>query len=677
MSRRRRLTWVLDWLLLFLIAAALIRPLFKVKYMDKWYSIESTFISDARFLKDHWPHPRWQPFWYTGTRFDFVYPPALRYGTAALARYYPGMLPVRAYHIYVAFFYCFGIAGVYLFVRIASGSRGAAWLAALATALLSPTFLFLASNRGDSLHLMPWRLSVLVHYGEGPHITALAWMPYALAFAWRALEARRPVWLALAALAGALVVSHNFYGATALAMLSGIQVWSLYITRLDARIWLRAGGIAALAYGLTAFWLAPTYVTITLQNMQFVSEAGNLWSRWVALGVVALVVLLSNNWFRGRADQAYTVFLFGALLWFTVNILGHYALNFRVVGEPTRLVPELDLVYVLAAAEALRRFWSWNWRLPILAKATAAAVTIAAFSTSLGYVRNAWGYYQKEENVETRVEYRLQDWMASHHPNYQTMVSGSVRFWWNAWHDLSQLGGGSEQGLLNPLPVPPQWEILQGEDVELSILWLQALGADAIVVNMPNSDEHYHDYLRPEKFVGRLAVLHDDGRGNVIYKVPRRYAGPGRLVETAKLNALPPQPSNTREGLQALVDVIEKGPEAPVDTNWESPDVLRIRARVEQGQSIFLQVSHDTPWRATSAGRRLPADKSVLGFMRIDAPPGEHDITLVHDLPLENVLGRVLTLLSLALLIRLAWQSYRDARAMPSRTVPGDLRSAS
>ena len=52
---------LLDFFLVFLFTAALIRPYFKVKFTDKWGSIESTFIADARFLSDHWPHPQWQP----------------------------------------------------------------------------------------------------------------------------------------------------------------------------------------------------------------------------------------------------------------------------------------------------------------------------------------------------------------------------------------------------------------------------------------------------------------------------------------------------------------------------------------------------------------------------------------------------------------------------------------
>ena len=46
LSRRKEI--LLDFFLVFLFAAILIRPYFKAKYTDKWASIESTFIADAR-----------------------------------------------------------------------------------------------------------------------------------------------------------------------------------------------------------------------------------------------------------------------------------------------------------------------------------------------------------------------------------------------------------------------------------------------------------------------------------------------------------------------------------------------------------------------------------------------------------------------------------------------------
>ena len=55
-------------------------------------------------------------------RFDYIYPPAIRYGTAITAMV-TDVSPARAYHIYTAGIYCLGIAGVYAFVRLVGNSR--------------------------------------------------------------------------------------------------------------------------------------------------------------------------------------------------------------------------------------------------------------------------------------------------------------------------------------------------------------------------------------------------------------------------------------------------------------------------------------------------------------------------------------------------------------------------
>ena len=42
-----------------MLTAVPILPLFKAKYLAAWGSIENTFIAQARFLIDDWPHPQW------------------------------------------------------------------------------------------------------------------------------------------------------------------------------------------------------------------------------------------------------------------------------------------------------------------------------------------------------------------------------------------------------------------------------------------------------------------------------------------------------------------------------------------------------------------------------------------------------------------------------------------
>jgi hypothetical protein len=679
LSRRREI--LLDCFLLFVCTAVLVGPYFKVKYTDKWNSIESTFISDARFLAAHWPHPQWQPLWYTGTRFDYIYPPALRYGTAAISKV-TGFWPVKAYHFYTIFFYCVGIAGVYLLIRAGSRSRGAAWLGAAATALMSPSFLFLKDMRLDSGPLVPERLGVLIRYGEGPHMTALALIPIALAFTWLALENRRPAWVALAAIFSAAVVSNNFYGATSLAMFYAIVLWSFWVTRRSFRMALPAIAIPALAYGLTAFWLVPSYFRITVRNMKYVSEPPNAWSFGVAAVVAAAFAFASFRLARNRPERTWAVFVAGCVVFFSLDVLGHYYFNFRVAGEPGRLVPELDMVLILGVLAVVE----WLWRRPVGAErvvavivevrgrpyriasvgqapqVVAAIVVLAAFATTTGYIRIARNMLPLWPNYTARVEYRITDWLWKNMPDARVFPSGSVRFWFDAWHDLAQLGGGSEQGLLNTATQEAQWEIMAGHNSQAAILWLQAMGVDVMYVPGPTSEDTYKDIQHPERFAGVTPLLYDDGQGNALYRIPRRYPARARVVETARLEARKkPRFNDDLEYLRAYVDVVENGPDSPVTLEREGTDAMLLRTKLSPGQAILVQETYDPAWQAWSNGQRLPLHADAMGFMVVGAPPGEDQIRLAFVMPFENRVGWVLTGISLLLLGLLA------ADAMPLR----------
>jgi hypothetical protein len=650
---------LLDFFLVFLFTAILIRPYFKAKYTDKWASIESTFISDARFLMEHWPHPQWQPLWYGGTRFDYVYPPALRYGTAIISKV-TGFWPVKAYHFYTAFFYALGIAGVYLLMRIGSGSRGCAWLGALATALMSPIFLFMPRYRGDAWMLQPQRLGVLVKYGEGPHMTALALIPIALAFAWIALE-KRALWaVALSALFSAAVVSNNFYGATALAVFYPILVWSFWITRQDRRILLPAIVIPVLAYGLTAFWLVPSYFKVTAENMKYVSEHGTTWSIWVALVVAVAFAVVTDKLARGNTGRTWEVFVAGSVVFFSLNVLGNHYFNFRISGEPSRLLPELDMIYIMAVVLLLR----WMWSRPnIVLNGVAVAIVVASFATTLGYIRHAWHMFPLWPDYQNRVEYKITDWIWKNMPDSRILSSGSVRFWYDAWHDLNEIGGGSDQGILNGRVEPAQWETNLGPAARPSILWMQSMGVDGIYVSDARSQEVFKDFTFPKKFEGALPAAFDDGQGNVIYRVPRRYLPRVRVVDTAQFNAAKvPRFNDDVDYLQQYVDAIEKGPDAPGTLVRQGTDAMRAHVAVQPGQSVVVQESFDPAWHAWSDGKPVPIRKDVMGFMVLDPPPGDREIDLAFLTPLENQVGRVVTVLSLLAIAALAWMGIRAER---------------
>ena len=652
MKLRRQI--LLDCLLLFLCAATLVRPYFINKYTDQWASIESTFISDARFLMAHWPHPEWQPLWYGGTRFDYIYPPALRYGTAIVSMA-TGFWPVKAYHFYTMFFYCLGIVGAYFLMRAAGRARGFAFLGAAATALMSPALLFMKDMRLDSQRLVPVRLTVLLRYGEGPHIAALALIPFALAFTWLALDRRRPAWVALAAISCAAVVATNFYGATSLAMFYAILVWSFWVTRRDSKFAPIAIAIPIplLAYGLTAFWLVPSYLRITAHNMQYLPGHGTMWSLWVAIVVAVAFGVAAGRWALNRPQRTWAVFAIGCVLFFSLDVLGNYYFGFDVAGDPHRLVPELDLALVLGAALLLE--WLWNRR-HRAARVAVCVIFAAALATTTGYIHRAWHVVARWPDYRTRVEYRVTDWLWTHMPDARVCSAGTVRFWFDAWHDLTELGGGSDQGLLNPIVQDAQWAISQGSDPASLLLWLRALGVDAVYFAGPTSEEPYKDLKHPESFAA-VPVLFDDGQGNVLYGIPRHYTARARVVESARLSAQ--HPPRSIEDLRAYVDVVENGPDSPAALQRSGTDAMVVSAKLDPGQSVLVQETFDPAWQAWSNGQRLPLRKDVMGFMVVDAPPGKHAIRLVFVTPLENRVGRALTAISLLLLV---WLFIRRER---------------
>ena len=640
----RRLAILLDLLLIFLSAAFIVRPLFTAKYLQNWASIESTFISDGRFLAEHWPHPLWQPLWYCGTRFDFIYPPVLRYGTALLTNFFN---PAQAYHLFTAFFFCVGIAGVYFLVRTMGGARGQAWLSAIACLFLSPSFLFLKDVRLDSPKLMPWRLGVLVRYGEGPHMTALALLPYALGFAYLALRKNRTGALALASILSALLVLTNFYGATALAIFYPILVWSVWVTLRGRGVLLRALAIPALAYALSAFWLTPAYLKITIRNLRYVSVPGNSFHHLPGLVLCVLFGIISWRWASRKPARAFLTFAAGSMLFFALNVLGYFYFGFLDVGDPRRLIPEMDMAIILVCADVLRRFWG---RAPVAGRAAIVIAILAAFWPSAGFISHPWGFYPEAPDYQNRVEYRMSQWVAGHLPNARTFVGGSIRFWWNAWFDNAEVSGGSQQGLTNVNTLMAVWETNQGVNPDYSVEWLKAMGADAIIVTDSKSQDAYRDFQHPDKLAGVLPVLLDDHQGDVIYQVPRRYASLARILDRTRFSAFRPiVPATIYEQLRAYSDFIEHGPDVPTSTHWNGTDSISVHAPVEAGQSILVQVSYDPAWRAYSRGAELPLRSDAMGFIVVDAPPGTQDVTLVFTTPAGNKVGYILSLAGLLL----------------------------
>ena len=157
--------------------------------------------------------------------------------------------------------------------------------------------------------------------------------------------------------------------------------------------------------------------------------------------------------------------------------------------------------------------------------------------------------------------------------------------------------------------------------------------------------EYYHDFVPyTAKFDG-LPVLYDNGRGDKIVRVPRKYPGLARIVREDEHRMLrPPKIDYDYEALSKYVASIEE--RSPRPALWErlTPETMRVQASLEPGEAILIQETWDQGWQAP-----VPLSRDAFGFMLLDPGPGAHDITLTYTLPRENRIGRVITVLSVCI----------------------------
>jgi uncharacterized membrane protein YfhO len=124
----------------------------------------------------------------------------------------------------------------------------------------------------------------------------------------------------------------------------------------------------------------------------------------------------------------------------------------------------------------------------------------------------------------------------------------------------------------------------------------------------------------------------------------------------------PPRYNDDIQNLQAYVDAIENGPDAPATLKRAGTDAMVGHAKVGPGQSILVQETYDPGWHAWAGGQAVTVRKDAMDMMVIDAPPGDHDISLAFLTPMENKVGQVVTLFSVLTIAMLFWFGLRRER---------------
>lgn len=620
MKRRATLVTLLMMVLLFALNVYLNAPLFRDGSQPYSGSIESGYAGISRFFAEY-PNPwGWNPRIYCGLPAHHTYLPGVPYLVASVMWMKPDWSSLHAYRAVTATFACLGPVTLFLLILYASGSRLWALLGAVAYTFCSPSYdLFQAIDKDRGLLPIPWRLHVMVKYGEGPHNAGLTLLPLALIGVMHAARTRGFRMLLAAALGLAMVALTHWIAAFALAIVCSLM---LLAYRGDETFrHRRVVGAGVLAYGLALFWLTPTFVSTV--GFNWPKDAFNYklaGQERLALILIAIGVLLIRWLFKEEAQYRYLCLVTMCFFIFAALAEGYYAHGLDAIPESRRYALEMELFLVLALAEWMRVGWNAGGSVNRFCVLLVALLLVAQGSpqarrfASAGYA--SWTLRTQSETLE----YRMGEWLADQKPAGRVYLTGGLRFRFNSWFDVPQTHGTFESGVLNRTPLNWDYGIRSlagmppGTEAQDSITMLQAMGTEFVLLHGTKSEEYYRDVKNPDRFEGVLEKVRDDGDDR-IYRVP--FGSMAHILfegETA--------PSWETVSLTRFVAAIKDKQRPHLQVEWEGNNRLRIYGgAVPKEGSVSLLMSYDPGWSAKQGDHPVEVLRDPIGYIQLKPRP--------------------------------------------------------
>ena len=659
-------THLRPWLYLAVLAwinVYICREAFFTESTGHWYSMHGDWIAMARLIGLDWLPARWWPYWGGGAPIQYAYAPLVPAATALIARLFHVSLPL-AFHALTGLVYCLGPMLLYLASWRMFRAPGYSFAAALAYSLLSPAQLIVPDPSFHAADMFGARRMYLVFdWDDLPHMASLALFPIAVLLLARALERRRWLDACLAGLPMAVMMLANMFG----VILVGIATVTVPVgleRRFRSALFLRAVAIAATAYLVVCPWVPPSLLLTIRHDAVIDNEADTRFhtlEALAALGAVSIVV-----WFiasrRGSEWPLRWLLLFACPAVLIPALAQYWGPHF--VPQPGRYKFELELAVVWLGVFALRpliqRFPAWaRIALVILLVAAAARQTV----THRRYAK----VVLHSVNVAASLEYRSAKWVEANLPRQRVMMSGSMAAWLDTFTDQHQVIGQSYSTAMNWMEQTATYIIYSddgagGRGAEFSLLWLQALGTQAVAVPGPQSPEPWKPFAHPRKFEGLLPVLwrEDD---TTIYRVPQVSIELAHVMLPAQLVSRRPVNGLDVDELRTYVAALEDPAAPPATLEWQGANRAVVRARLEPSEVISTQINYHPGWHARVAGRARRVYADGLGFMAIDPQcAGDCEIALVFDGGLESKICRATSAaVLLVVLAGFVWRARRDS----------------
>jgi hypothetical protein len=626
-------------LILLVINIYFVKKLFFVEFTNNMQTNAGSFMAITRFILQHGPHVAWFPWWFNGEPFENSYTPMLHMVDAGFA-WTTGSSPAHAYNFVTAFFYVAGPVFLFLFAWRVSRFLETSFAAALLFSLFSPTALF-PGVRADLGGLWnPWRLRVLVFWGEGPHTVVLSLLPLVLLILYLAMTKRTYIWYAAATIATAFLVLTNAFGAVDLLVSCGCLLLASQWKEIPRRA-LIICVIGIVSYLWVSPFLTPTLIRTISENSQFVGGDYTP-GKMLPWRVVILAGLTGLSFATGRMQDYFTRFTL--LITFAFLAIAGLALiaNLAAVAQASRYSLEMELGVSLAAAFLLRPLLL---RSSVSLRIIVASLLIAVSVHQIVYYRSYAKTIIQKVDVTQTIEYKIAKAVAANLGGLRAFVPAQPGTWLNVFADTPQMDSGHLPFNPNATEGAAAYAICSGQnagtrDAENSILWLKAYGCHAVQVSGPKSRVEGKPFVNPKKFESVLPVLwHEED--DTIYSVPQRTRSLAHVVPLSAIVMRKPIHGLDTEDVVRYVAALDDPALPPAELTWRSPSEARINATVHPGQVVSVQSTYDKGWIASANGRPAEVGRDGIGLSVIYADcDGPCDIRFIFDGGLERRICR-------------------------------------
>jgi hypothetical protein len=609
-------------LALFGVNAYICRELFGIEHIGNLDSNEGAFVAISRFFRENPFGQRWFTFFDAGMPLENAYQPLLPF-TAAAVGWLTHWSVGRAFHFVLAMAYCLGPVTLFWFAWDWSRSLTVATTAGLAYSLTSFGELLIPILRvpREGGPWMPLRLFNLIHYAEDPHIVALTLVPLALLFLRRAMAKRTALNVVGAVVFCAGVVATNAFGAVDLA------VAGVCIALALRGGWLALGVIGLAAYCWMCPWLPPSLIALIARD-QWSARGAGIAGIGFAFSVCALLVWLT------RRLPPFERFCILFAPWMCLFPMSHFLLNTSIIPQGNRYQLEMEMALCLALGCLVARLASRR----MVGIALVAVLSFVGVRQAKIYRHAARGLIQPIDITQT-TEYKLTRWLDRNLPGQRAMVSGDAQFLYNVYSNNPQLGGGHEPQVPNWMNRVALYVVYAESSAEASVFWLKAFGVQA--VNAPGG----MSFVYPHKFDGVLPALWHEG-GETVFGVPQRSKSLAHVIPASAVVIKKPVHGLDLNPARAYVAALDDPSLALAEMTWSGSSAYRVRAPMQRGQVISVQVTHMPGWEATVNGHAIPVRSDQLGLTVLEPGcEGNCEIEVRYGVTAESWACRALSAL--------------------------------